>query len=131
LVSPGPSEARNDHLQPLCDAAATLAARGDADAIVALTREGRTARVLSARRPLMPVYATTDDEEVGRRLSLWSGICPVLDSLEGDADAVAIRVVESLRRRQALPAPATVVIVSANPDLARAHVNLVALRRIP
>jgi pyruvate kinase len=76
------------------------------------------------------VYAATDDEEVGRRLSLWAGISPVLDSLEGDADAVAKRVVDVLRRQHALPAPATVVIVSANPDLTRASVNFVALRRI-
>lgn len=62
-----------DHLGPLCDAAVTLAARGGVDAIVALTREGRTARMLSARRPSAPVYAATDDEEVARRLCLWWG----------------------------------------------------------
>lgn len=120
-----------DHLQPLCDAAATLAARGRADAIVALTREGRTARVLSARRPLMPVYAATDDEEVARRLCLWWGICPITDPLSGDADAVAQRVVDTLRRQMSLPSPATIVIVSANPNLEQPRVNFVALRRIP
>jgi pyruvate kinase len=120
-----------DHLQPLCDAAATLAARGRVDAIVALTREGRTARVLSARRPVKPIYAATDDHEVARRLCLWWGICPVLDPLEGDADAVAGRVVGRLRANGSLPTPTGVVIVSANPDVARPGVNFVALRRVP
>jgi pyruvate kinase len=129
-VLPGPSEQHNDHLQPLCDAAATLAARGEADAIVALTREGRTARVLSARRPAMPIYAATDDEEVARRLCLWRGIFPVLDPLDGDADAVAARVINALGRNGTLPSPATVVIVSANPDRAKPNVNFVALRRV-
>jgi pyruvate kinase len=127
---PGPSEQHHDHLQPLCDAAATLAARSSADAIVALTRQGRTARVLSARRPLMPIYAATDDEEVARRLCLWRGVCPVLDPLEGDADAVARRVVDTLRRNVALRTPTTIVIVSANPDVAKPGVNFVALRRV-
>jgi pyruvate kinase len=127
---PGPSEQHNDYLQPLCDAAATLGARSSADAIVALTRQGRTARVLSARRPLVPIYAATDDEEVARRLCLWRGTYPVPDSLEGDADAVARRVVDALRRDGTLPSPATVVIVSANPDVEKPHVNFVALRRL-
>jgi pyruvate kinase len=127
---PGPVAERPDHLPPLCDAAVTLAGRGRVDAIVALTREGRTARVLSARRPAAPIYAATDNEEVARRLCLWWGIQTVLDPLRGDADAVAIRVVETLRRRGALPTPATIVIVSANPKIEQPGVNFVAVRRI-
>jgi pyruvate kinase len=127
---PGPSEQHHDHLQPLCDAAATLASRSGADAIVALTRQGRTARVLSARRPLMPIYAATDDQEVARRLCLWRGVYPTVDPLEGDADAVAERVVRTLRRDGFLPTPTTIVIVSANPDVEKAHVNFVALRSL-
>lgn len=118
------------HLGPLCDAAVTLAGQADADAIVALTREGRTARVLSVRRPSAPVYTATNDEEVARRLLLWWGIRPMMDSLEGGADAVARRVVEVLRQDGALPTPATIVIVSANPDIEMKGVNFVAVRRI-
>ena len=114
---PGPVNERPDHLPPLCDAAATLAARGRVDAIVALTREGRTARVLSARRPVAPIYAATDDEEVARRLCLWWGVVPMIDPLHGDADEVTRRVVDELRAKGALPMPTTVVIVSANPNL--------------
>jgi pyruvate kinase len=78
----------------------------------------------------MPVYAATDDDDVARRLCLWWGICPIVDPLDGDADAVTRRVVDRLRERRALPAPAAVVIVSANPDLAQPRVNFVALRRV-
>ena len=39
------------HVQALCEAAVTLAVRGDAKAIVAVTRGGSTARRLSALRP--------------------------------------------------------------------------------
>ena len=127
---PGPVNERPDHLPPLCDAAVTLAARGRVDAIVALTREGRTARVLSARRPAAPIYAATDDEEVARRLCLWWGVVPMIDPLDGDADEVTRRVVDELRAKGALPTPATVVIVSANPNLEQPAVNFVAVRRL-
>jgi len=119
------------HLGALCDAAVTLAVRAEADAVVALTRAGRTARVLSARRPEAPVYAATADQDVARRLCLWRGIRPMLDSLEGGAEVVAQRVVRSLREAGALPAPATVVIVSTSPDMERAGANFIAIRRIP
>ena len=50
----------NDHAQALCEAAVTLANRGDAQAIVAVTRGGGTARRLSALRPRAPIFAATD-----------------------------------------------------------------------
>jgi pyruvate kinase len=134
-ISPGDSLPAPDdvpgQLGPLCDAAVTLAARAKADAIIALTREGRTARVLSARRPAAPIYATTNDQSLVRSLRLWWGVVPIADSLEGDADGVALRVAGALRASAELPAPATIVIVSVNPDLERSGVNFVTMRRIP
>ena len=56
------------HSRALCEAACTLAARGHADAIVAVTREGKTARLLSALRPSAPVFAATA-HEAGRILA--------------------------------------------------------------
>src|SRR5262245_34338566 len=53
----------DDHAQALCEAAVTLARRGDAKAIVAVTRGGDTARRLSALRPVAPIVATTERED--------------------------------------------------------------------
>ena len=63
-----------DHAQALCEAAVTLANRSDAQAIVAVTRGGNTARRLSALRPHAPIIAATDDEVTARRLSLYWGV---------------------------------------------------------
>jgi pyruvate kinase len=52
------------HSRALCEAACTLATRGDADAIIAVTREGKTARLLSALRPSARVFAATAQESV-------------------------------------------------------------------
>jgi pyruvate kinase len=130
-LQPQTPERVSEQLGSLCDAAVTLAARAKADAIVALTRQGRTARALSGRRPAAPVYAATNDPSLVRSLCLWWGIQPILDPLEGDADAVAARIVGALREKAQLVTPATIVIVSANPDLTQTGVNFVALRQLP
>lgn len=125
-----PAAERPDHLPPLCDAAVTLAARADVDAIVAVTREGRTARLLSARRPRAPIYAVTDKDSIARLLCLWWGVVPVIDSLEGDSDVIVSRVVGHLRDQHALKSPAVVVVVNASPDLQQAAANFVKLRSL-
>ncbi len=69
--------ADHDHAQAICEAAVTLAERGDAQAIIAVTRGGKTARRLSALRPRVPILAMTDRVEMARRLSLYWGVFPV------------------------------------------------------
>jgi pyruvate kinase len=122
---PTPSPEGPDHLHALSDAAVTLAARGGADAIVAITREGRTARLLSARRPETPIFAVTDKVEVARRLPLWWGVTPVIDSLVDESDAIAARVVKAR-----FGSPSIAVIVNTSPDLESTKANFLRVRRI-
>ncbi len=124
-----PADERPDHLPPLCDAAVTLAGRGHAEAIMAITRAGRTARLLSARRPAAPIYAVTGGEEIARRLCLWWGVAPVVHALTSDVEAIVSRVACDLRDRGLLPTPATVVVVNASPDLNQSAANFLHMRR--
>ena len=78
---------QHDHAQALCEAAVTLANRGDAQAIVAVTRGGGTARRLSALRPRAPIFATTDRDEMARRLALYWGVVPVCTDIGENVDA--------------------------------------------
>ena len=48
------------HGLALCEAAVTLSTTGQASAIVAVTREGKTAWLLSALRPAATIYAATE-----------------------------------------------------------------------
>lgn len=121
--------AKADHVAALCDAAVTLASHGQADAIVAVTREGRTARLLSARRPRAPIYAATEKEDVARRLSLWWGVVPLPMTLDGNVDEVADRIVEQLKNA-GFTSQATVAIVNASPNLDRSAANFLRMRRI-
>lgn len=118
-----------DHAVGLADAAIGLAARAHAGAIIAVTREGRTARMLSSGRPTAPIYAATDRPEVARRLALWWGVVPLVVGLEGDVDQVAARVVDELKALGALTASTTAVIVNVSPDLDRGAANFVRIRR--
>lgn len=118
-----------DHVTALCDAAVTLASRGQVDAVVAVTREGRTARLLSARRPSAPIYAATEKEEVARRLALWWGIVPIQLPLDGHVDEVADRITEHLKTA-GFASQATVAIVNASPNLDRGAANFIGIRRV-
>lgn len=48
-----------------------------ADAILAFTLTGNTARMISAVRPEIPIYAAVADSMVGRRLNLLRGVIPI------------------------------------------------------
>ncbi len=82
---------RAPHGQAMCEAAMTLADRGHASAIVAVTRGGKTAGLLSALRPGTPIVAATDQPAVARRLALSWGVLPLVTTLEGNLNELAER----------------------------------------
>ena len=63
-IIPGIHPAGSRHGRAVCEAAVTLAATAQADAIVAVTRAGQTARLLSSLRPSTPVFAATASADV-------------------------------------------------------------------
>lgn len=119
-----------DHTRALSEAAVTLARRSGAHAIVAVTREGQTARLLSAARPQAIILAATDNEEVARRLNLWRGVVPMVCDLHGDMEEVITRVVDGAVKRSSAPDNATLVFVNTATDLDRGGSNFVRIRRV-
>jgi pyruvate kinase len=118
-----------DHGHAICEAAVTLVDSSAASAIVAITRGGKTARVLSALRPRVPVFAATDRPDVARRLTLSWGVVPVLADLSGDISTAAARIADDLVASGAVAAASAVVIVSVTPDLARGPSNFVKVQQ--
>jgi pyruvate kinase len=119
-----------DHSDALCEAAVTLAARSGAQAIVAVTRGGGTARRLSALRPQAPILATTDRDETARRLALYWGVLPLCTDIGENVDAAAARIGEQIVARGLVARGATVVFVSINPDVSRSDANYLKLQRV-
>jgi pyruvate kinase len=124
-----PSIAAPDHVRALCEAAVSVSRRASAHAIVAVTREGQTARLLSAIRPLAMIVAATDKEELARCLSLCHGVLPVVCDLSGDIEQVIARVIESAVKKTHAPENSTMVVVNTAVDLDRGASNFVRIRR--
>jgi pyruvate kinase len=117
--------ATSRHGQALAQAAVTLATTGQAEAIVAVTTEGRTARLLSACRPAAPILAATPDGGVAGSLSLLWGVLPFI-TRERNVDRLAAELVE----RRLLEAGAVVVFINVSRTQDRTDANFLHVRQI-
>ena len=113
------------HGRALCKAAVLLAATAKADAIVAVTREGKTARMLAALRPRTPILAATPHPRVAGTLALLRGVTPVVTS-ERDVE----RLERFICDRHLVRAGAVAVFISVSPDLTRVDANFLNVQRL-
>jgi pyruvate kinase len=120
----------HDHVRALCAAGVTLANRGAAKAIVAVTTGGSTARQLSGLRPRAPIFATTARQDTARRLTLHWGVVPV-DIDNGQAlDLHLGEIGQELVRRGYLALGDVAVFININPDLSRQDANYLRIQRL-
>jgi pyruvate kinase len=120
---------RTPHAQALCEAAVTLADHSGAFAIVAITRLGNAARVLSALRPRTPVFAATETDVIARHLTIYRGVVPLITGIGKDVDTTGSMLKEELQSRGLVPHGSVVVFISANARLERADQNFVNVQR--
>ncbi len=119
-----------EHGRALCEAAVTLADRGQAHAIVAVTREGNTARMLAALRPNAPIFAATNRVEVARRLMLYRGVVPIVTTIAENVDATGALIARHLLARGLVKPGCEVVFVSVHSDPAQPAANFLKLHRL-
>ena len=82
---------RAPHSDPghnLARAAARLAGQVQAKAILAFTRTGLTAKLLSKERPGVPTYGFTANRSIFNRLALWQGVVPLMGRSARRADSL-------------------------------------------
>jgi pyruvate kinase len=120
----------NDHAQALCEAAVTLANRGEAQAIVAVTRGGTTARRLSALRPRAPIIAATERQQTARRLTVHWGVVPLCTNIGDNLDAASSRLALELVECGLCAPGAAAVFVSISDDLTRNDANYLKIQRL-
>jgi len=120
---------RAPHAQALCEAAVTLADRCQAFAIVAITRLGNAARVLSALRARTPIFAATGSETIARQLTIYRGVVPLVTDIGKDADTTGTLLKRELSSRGLIPSGSIVVFISANARLERPDQNFVNVQR--
>src|SRR5690606_35520960 len=119
-----------EHGQAMCEAAVALAEEVRAEAIVAVTREGNTARMLSTLRPRAPILAATEQPEIARRLMLFRGVVPIVAPLGASVDDTGAAVARELRARGLLQGGDEVVFVNVQEDLRRTGANFIKLSRV-
>lgn len=101
-----------------------------AEAIIAFTQSGTTARLVSKYRPSCQIFGATMSIEVARRMSMYWGVIPVvfgkvfsMESLVQDVDTV-------MSREGHLKKGATVVITAGVPVGRSGTTNLIKIHRI-
>lgn len=124
-IEPSVDPTGTGHGRALCEAAVTLARSGEAGAIVAVTRGGKTARLLAALRPKAPIFAATDSVQVAERLALQWGVVPLVCPIDATAS-----IERAVARCEALRGESIVVFVSVSPDLGNLQSNFLSLRRL-
>jgi pyruvate kinase len=99
----------------VAQAAASVCLKGGVIAVACATRSGRTAALLSAARPRVPIYAFSPDERAVRKLTMYHGVSPSVLEHPPNTDVL----IEMMDRRMveeghARPGDA-VVMVTASP----------------
>jgi pyruvate kinase len=114
----------------LSSAACAIVQVLDVCGIVAFTKSGRTAQLVSRQRPGVPIFAFTPEEEVYRRLSLVWGVVPMMVDYVDRLDDLSERVVERLLYAGFAQHGDQVVMTGGHPITARGSTNFVKVIQI-
>ena len=104
-----------DTTNAICDAACTTARDLKAQAIIAVTKSGYTARLVSKFRPSQLIIATTPEEKVFHQLSMSWGVVPVLALEQEDAEKLFRHAIDCAKQIDAVSPGDTVVITGGIP----------------
>lgn len=122
--------AHADEAAAVAHAAAQIAA--DDPAVVAVacfTRTGRTAALLSAERPSVPVYAFVPDGAARRALALRWGVRALPAHVPSDTDEMIALMDEGLRSARLVDPGRSVVMVASSPA-GKAHTNMLKVHHV-
>ncbi len=101
-----------------------------APAVVTFTRSGFTARVVSSRRPGVPILAVADTEKVYRQLALVWGVLPVLCREEPDYENMWSAARSVLLGRRMAEEGDRIVVTAGVPFHVRGTTNMVRIETV-
>lgn len=93
-------------------AACVLATKLHADAIIVMSKHGRTAKAVSNCRPLVPIHAFTDNEGCQRRMMLLWGVVPHTVAFNDNPEKTVGDALKVMAAKKLLKKGQHVVIVS-------------------
>jgi pyruvate kinase len=109
--------------------AAVAAEDRDVVAITCYTETGRTARLLAAERPGVPVFAFIPDERVRRANALLWGVTPLPAAKPADTDEMIALMDEGLRAH-GLAQPGDAVVMAAASPAGKTTTNMLKIHRV-
>lgn len=98
-------------------------------AITCYTETGRTARLLSAERPSVPIYAFVPPPEVRRALCLLWGVDALPAAVPADTDGMIALMDEGLRTH-GLAEPGDAVVMAASSPAGRTTTNMLKIHTV-
>ncbi|MEP7199440.1 MAG: pyruvate kinase [Chloroflexota bacterium] len=119
-----------DDARAIASAAVELAYEREVKAIIAFTRSGRTARVLSKERPACPIYAFSPDATVARQMALMWGVTPFQSPYVTSAEAMMAAAEELVLSKHLVEPGEQVVFVGSLPVTEEGHTNFLKLHRV-
>lgn len=114
----------------ISEAAVHAADDVEARTIVAFTRSGFTARLVSKCRPAVPVIAFTPDIGVMRKMSLYWGVTPLFMRPLSSTDEMIRGVEQTLSRMRIARRGERIIIIASSPLKTQGKTNFMKIHRI-
>lgn len=118
----------SDITNAICDAACTTARDVNANAIIAVTKSGHTARRVSKFRPSETIIAATPVIKTYHQLALSWGVYPVLALNQHDSDELFRHAIDCAKQDDLVSAGDTVVITAGVPLNIEGTTNLLKVQ---
>lgn len=120
----------NDITNAICDATCTTAADINARAIIAVTKNGKTARRMSKFRPEQIIVAATPEPKTFHQLSLSWGVCPVLARYQSTTDDLFRHALDCAKQIDVVEDGDFVVITGGVPLGVAGSTNILKVQKV-
>ncbi len=120
----------SDITNAICDAACTTARDVNANAIIAVTKSGQTARRVSKFRPQETIIAATPKLKTFYQLALSWGVQPVLSLHQNNSDELFRHAIDCARQDDLISPGDTVVITAGVPLNVEGTTNLLKVQTV-
>lgn len=116
--------------QALAEAACSSASDIKSRTIVAFSRSGFTALLVSKYRPMVPVTGFTISEETRRRMNLYWGVSPYVMNYPNNTDEMILETEKELRKQRLVKKGDAIVIVASSPFPMGGKTNIMKLHKV-
>ncbi len=120
----------NNFAQALAESACSSAADINSKAIVAFSRSGFTALLVSKFRPAVPIICFTVNESVRRRMGLYRGVNPIVMKFPGNTDEMISESERALIKKRLVRKGDSIVIIASSPFTLGGKTNIMKLHKV-